>query len=257
MTTRANFESKKSVGSSAVAKAKIHRARLIHQDVIVGSHTRNFLCCDASAMTMKGSAALLLAGGAVVQGFAPGLMIPNSCGISSARGISGVGASGALLGREGLALRAPGGRVDGGRNLVRLEAAKKKGGGGKGKGKGKVIRTTPCILGCRPCFSHIFNVSSSCVCVCVSLSLSLSLSARQVQGGGAGAAPGKPAAAPGAGLDAAKAAAMAAENMNLLDDGEDDVVVAKEDKVDKVVADKKMSAAEEARFDATSERISK
>jgi hypothetical protein len=47
---------------------------------------------------------------------------------------------------------------------------------------------------------------------------------------------------------------MAAENMNLLDDGEEDVVVAKEDKV---VADKKMSAAEEARFDATSERISK
>jgi hypothetical protein len=109
-------------------------------------------------MTMKGSAALLLAGGAVVQGFAPGMMIPNSCGISSARGISGAGASGALLGREGLTLRAPGGRVDGGRNLVRLEAAKKKGGGGKGKGKsmGKVIRATPGILGCRPCFSPHF-----------------------------------------------------------------------------------------------------
>jgi hypothetical protein len=131
-------------------------------------------CRDDSAMTMKGSAALLLAGGAVVQGFAPGMMIPNSCGISSARGISGVGASGALLGREGLTLRAPGGRVDGGRNLVRLEAAKKKGGGGKGNGKGKVIRTTPGILGCRPRFPHIFNVSSSvCVCVCVCVSLSL------------------------------------------------------------------------------------
>jgi hypothetical protein len=50
---------------------------------------------------------------------------------------------------------------------------------------------------------------------------------------------------------------MAAENMNLLDDGEDDVVVAKEDEVEKVAVDKKMSAAEEARFDATSERISK
>ena len=86
--------------------------------------------------SMRSASLLLLAGAA--DAFAPGMLLVPSSGSCSRSGPGSSACNSALLGKEASSLRKGGmWGVAGGRNIVGLQAAKKKGGGGS-KGDGKV-----------------------------------------------------------------------------------------------------------------------
>lgn len=190
---------------------------------------------------VKTNASLLLLGGATVQAFVPGMLLSPQCGSFTARGACGVGAA-AVFGKDSMSLRSSGSMGHRGRTLVRLAAAKK-GGGGKNKPKGSKVcsPSSPCVLRTWPAGGLVALVNLTPY--------------HQAAKGGASPGDAKAPGAPPAGTsDAAKAAATAAEGMNLLDEDEDEEEFDEEDGDDEVNL---KSTADKARFDASTERMSK